>query len=154
MMRAPENSLLHRDQVVESVGAQSECGPLLFSGRSCQMLAGIWTRCWSGATQTCSVGHISGQYAHHDGLRRSCRWSQMWRSWAGVVTCDLWLWGHWMYCQIPINDYLRQWNKHSVHGQQSLPTFLRSARQLHAPMCAIQALCVQPVTHLCNKHAL
>ncbi len=66
------------------------------------------------------------------GLRWSWRWRcWMWRSWAGVVTHGLRLWGR---LDVLPNSLKHLWtNEHSIHGQQLWWTFLQSACQLHAP---------------------
>ncbi len=91
--------LSHRvDQVVA-------CGMLVHSSsmavRSCWILAGTWTRCRvrrSRASQTCSMGDMSGEYAGHarTGMflaSRNC--VQILATWGRALSCCNMRWWSW-----------------------------------------------------------
>ena len=60
-----------------------------------------------------------------------CRWrSQMWRSWAGVVTRGLQLWGR---LEVVLNSLKRGRRLISIFWQQFWWTFLQLICQLHCP---------------------
>ncbi len=105
----------HRvDQVV--VCGLWNVGPLLFMAvRSCWILAGTGTRCRirrSRASQTCSMGDMSGEYAGHarTGMFSASR------------NCVLILatWGHALSCcqheVMVVDEWHNQWASGSRHG--------------------------------------
>ncbi len=101
-----------------------------------------------------------------DCLRQSWRWRYwMWRSWAGVVTRGLRLWGRldvldvlWNAC----GDCLWLRNEHTIYGNSSSghscsPSKLATSVALCCvikPHIRVAFYCGQPKAHLCNNHAV